>query len=86
MRLMTPEQERRLLIALEKEARQCIGKERFERPDLARAVARRMRIRHKGAALQSYRCSHCGKWHVGDTKRIALRDYRYRIRGIRHAG
>lgn len=86
MRVMTPSQERRLIAALEMEVRQCIGKERFESPNLAQEVARRMRERHKGAFIQHYRCPHCGKWHVGESYRTSRFRSRGEIRGIRHAG
>lgn len=40
-------------------AERCTGKVRFERPDLAAAVAERH------AERAHYRCSTCHGWHVG---------------------
>lgn len=46
-------------------AHSCTGKIAFDSPALAREVAQRSRRKHH-AAVQPYRCKHCGKWHVGD--------------------
>jgi hypothetical protein len=41
----------------------CAGKERFEGPEAARKVARRMNA--KGVGVNAYRCQFCQGWHIG---------------------
>lgn len=41
----------------------CPGKETFGNGGLARQVAKRMSI--NGRVVQSYGCTHCGQWHIG---------------------
>lgn len=41
----------------------CRGKEPFADPSLAAKVLRRMR--RKRRPVTTYRCPHCGKWHIG---------------------
>lgn len=41
----------------------CRGKEPFADPALARRVMQRMRRRKR--PVQTYRCAHCGQWHIG---------------------
>lgn len=51
---------------IRREAADCRGKEAFASPELAHEVAARMR-RRRGCPLQTYRCAHCGSWHIGDS-------------------
>lgn len=46
---------------------QCFGKVGFESAALARQVAQRRNRRTKTHRKQSlvYRCSYCGRWHIG---------------------
>lgn len=41
----------------------CLGKETFSSGAIARQVAQRMTTR--GKTVQSYGCTHCGQWHIG---------------------
>lgn len=43
--------------------RQCIGKKRYSRQELAIKVARRCE-RARGVALREYFCGICGRWHL----------------------
>lgn len=44
----------------------CTGKFPFPTRELAEASAGRMRKRKsQHQAAQTYRCHHCGKWHIG---------------------
>lgn len=49
---------------------QCTGKEQFSSPQLAATIARRRTSSKKRRGkldrnLQSYRCDHCGFFHIG---------------------
>ena len=49
---------------------QCEGKERFGSPGLANEVVKRRNRMKKARKLDdrhlvSYRCFHCGGWHIG---------------------
>jgi predicted RNA-binding Zn-ribbon protein involved in translation (DUF1610 family) len=49
---------------------QCVGKEQFSSPQLAAKVARRRTAARKRGGQQerpmgSYRCPHCGFFHIG---------------------
>jgi hypothetical protein len=46
-------------VSNQSEAGSCVGKDAFDTPQAAYAVARR----YKGVG--HYRCDYCGKWHVG---------------------
>lgn len=43
----------------------CRGKERYASAQLAAAVLRRRKRKRHNAALGTYRCQHCGGWHIG---------------------
>lgn len=49
----------------------CAGKEPYDSANLARKVLRRRKRRHDGVSLNAYRCTHCGKWHIGNAIRSA---------------
>jgi len=44
-------------------AADCLGKEAFVDPALARKVMARMRRKRRPVGV--YRCRHCGQWHIG---------------------
>jgi hypothetical protein len=47
----------------------CTGKFPFPTRELAEASAVRMRKRKsQHQAAQTYRCHHCGKWHIGGSR------------------
>jgi hypothetical protein len=50
--------------AIRRYAADCAGKEAFVDPGLARRVMVRMR-RRKHRPVTTYRCPHCGQWHIG---------------------
>jgi hypothetical protein len=45
----------------------CTGKPRFETPERARSVAKRMRRGKRSYARRddAYKCLSCGYWHIG---------------------
>lgn len=51
----------------------CLGKESFPNGGVARQVAQRMSAR--GKTVQSYGCTHCGQWHVGQPQRAERLKY-----------
>lgn len=44
-------------------ASDCVGKQAFDSPQIARKAAGRRKQR------VAYRCRHCGFWHVGTTEK-----------------
>ena len=51
---------------------QCAGKDQFDTRKLAEDVAHRMSRKHGQADkhISTYKCAHCGKWHVGGSKAL----------------
>lgn len=54
----------------------CLGKMCFQSPALAHKAARRR------PKQETYRCKHCGYWHVGT---VALRPRRARMPALGHS-
>lgn len=55
---------------------QCAGKEAFDDPQIARKAARRKPGR------EHYRCSYCGRWHVGNSNYVRQSNRAHRPRGV----
>lgn len=51
----------------------CAGKEAFNSPRLAAKIAKKMNRRDR--VIHSFRCEHCGLWHVGQGNGVRT-DYR----------
>lgn len=55
----------------------CIGKEAFDTPQAAakarKHIARRWNAKRRDN-LESYRCSHCGRWHLGRPPRQSIQE------------
>lgn len=51
------------------ELAQCAGKEKYETPALAHAVARRRNRRSRDTRVNPYRCQYCGHYHMGTGRR-----------------
>lgn len=56
----------RLTTSTEYRVTACVGKDAFDTQTLAAKVADRMRTSLRGRRpVRPYRCSACGKWHIG---------------------
>ena len=51
---------------------QCIGKKRINSKKKAEEVASRMNKKYWPSKFDSYRCKHCGKYHIGHAQRSKL--------------
>lgn len=63
----------------------CAGKDGFANKALANQIAERAR-RHRGHAVNTYRCIHCGQWHIGGvnpTARKRVIGRKQRLKGMR---